>query len=97
MAILLLSTEACHLCELAQQVLQEVFIQPNMQQLAQDCNLEIYLQDIVDDCRFLELYSDRIPVILDEESGLILAWPFDVEQATQWFENVSNVASPAVE
>lgn len=97
MAILLLSTEACHLCELAQQVLQQVFIQPDMQQLAQQYNLEIYLQDIIDEPSLLALYADKIPVILDEASGLILAWPFDVTQAMRWFEKVSDAASSTVE
>jgi hypothetical protein len=94
LAILLLSTEACHLCELAQQVLQHVFIQPDMQQLAQQYNLEIYRQDIIDEPNLLALYAEKIPVILDEVSGLTLEWPFNVTQATEWFEKVSNAASP---
>ena len=49
MAILLLSTEACHLCELAQEVLQTVFSQEKMQRMMQQNQYEIFLQDIIDD------------------------------------------------
>lgn len=89
MAILLLSTQACHLCELAQQVLQQVFSQSKMQALSQQYAFEIYVQDIIDHPQWLSLYAEKIPVLLDEQSGLTLEWPFDLPQATRWFEKVS--------
>ena len=92
MAILLLSTEACHLCELAQQVLQQTFSQPDMQLLAQQQDFEIFLQDIIDQPHWLDLYAEKIPVLLDESSGLSLNWPFDAAQVCAWLEKVSLIA-----
>ncbi len=89
MAILLLSTEACHLCELAQSVLQQVFSNVEMQTLAQQANFEIYSQDIIDQPKWLDQYGEKIPVLLDEVSGHILEWPFDAEQAGAWFKKIA--------
>jgi hypothetical protein len=89
LAILLLSTEACHLCELAQSVLQQVFGQPDMIALSQQANFQIYLQDIIDQPLWLDQYAEKIPVLLDESSNLTLEWPFDASQATQWLEKVA--------
>lgn len=89
MAILLLSTEACHLCELAQGVLQQVFSRQDMLALAQQASFEIYKQDIIDQPSWLDQYGEKIPVLLDDVSGLVLEWPFDAEMAGQWFEKVA--------
>ena len=89
LAILLLSTEACHLCELAQSVLQQVFSNVEMQTLAQQANFEIYSQDIIDQPKWLDQYGEKIPVLLDEVSGHILEWPFDAEQAGAWFKKIA--------
>jgi hypothetical protein len=91
LAILLLSTEACHLCEVAQQVLGQAFSQPHMQALAQVKGFEIYLQDIIDQPKWLDLYAEKIPVLLDEDTGKTLEWPFDAEQASVWFEKLTAV------
>jgi len=96
LAILLLSTEACHLCELAQGVLQQVFSQPDMLVVSPQANLQIYLQDIIDQPLWLDQYAEKIPVLLDESSGLTLEWPFDASQATLWLEKVvTNTGSPS--
>lgn len=89
MGILLLSTEACHLCELAQSVLQQVFSNVEMQTLAQQANFEIYSQDIIDQPKWLDQYGEKIPVLLDEVSGHVLEWPFDAEQAGAWFKKIA--------
>jgi hypothetical protein len=89
LAILLLSTEACHLCELAQGVLQQVFRQPNMLALSEQANFQIYLQDIIDQPKWLDQYGEKIPVLLDETSGLTLEWPFSVSSASTWLEKVA--------
>lgn len=94
MAILLLSTEACHLCELAQQVLAQVFSQPHMQELAQEKSFDIYLQDIIDQPHWLDLYAEKIPVLLDERTGMTLEWPFDESEASLWFEKLTAITSP---
>ncbi len=94
LAILLLSTQACHLCELAQDVLQQTFSQPKMQILNQRQGFEVYLQDIIDQPHWLDAYAEKIPVLLDEESTLTLEWPFDQAQVYAWFEKVSRSAGP---
>lgn len=97
MAILLLSTQACHLCELAQGVLQQAFSQPDVLALSQQAELQIYLQDIIDQPIWLEQYGEKIPVLLDESSNLTLEWPFDVSAAVAWLEKVAvNTGSSTV-
>lgn len=82
MAIVLLSTEACHLCDLAQQVLVQVH---------QHQPLEVYLQDIAEDEKLVEQYGSRIPVLLDEDSGLELGWPFDAQSLLNWLQKASTM------
>lgn len=82
MAIVLLSTEACHLCELAQQVLIQVH---------QQLPLEVYFQDIAEDEAMVENYGTRIPVLLDENTGSELGWPFDVDSVLNWLEKTSTM------
>lgn len=94
MAILLLSTEACHLCELAQVVLQQTFSQADMLVLSEQANLEIYLQDIIDHPLWLDQYGEKIPVLLDESSRLTLEWPFSVADVSSWMEKVAANAGP---
>lgn len=91
MAILLLSTEACHLCEIAQQVLAQAFNQPRMQDLVKQHQLDVYLQDIIDQPKWLDLYAEKIPVLLDEDSGLTLEWSFDAIDVVSWFEKLTAV------
>jgi hypothetical protein len=89
LAILLLSTQACHLCELAQNVLQQVFSQQDIMVLSETADLQIYLQDIIDQPIWLDQYAEKIPVLLDESSFLTLEWPFDVLEAAKWLEKVA--------
>ncbi|MFQ3172455.1 MAG: hypothetical protein ACJAW8_002453 [Oleispira sp.] len=93
MAILLLSTQACHLCELAQGVLQQAFSQPEIVALSQH-DLHIYLQDIIDQPLWLEQYGEKIPVLLDESSALTLEWPFDALEAVRWLQKVAANTGP---
>lgn len=96
LAILLLSTEACHLCELAQVVLQQTFSQPKILELSQNAGLKIYLQDIIDEPKWLDQFGEKIPVLLDEASNLILEWPFSVPEVSKWIEKVSlSTGSPS--
>lgn len=88
MSVLLLSTPACHLCELAQQVLQQAFLEPDVEKLSQAHSIEIYLQDIIDEPDLLETYGEKIPVLLDEETQLSLEWPFDAKEVMAWLQKV---------
>ncbi|MBL4796702.1 MAG: glutaredoxin family protein [Oleispira sp.] len=96
MAILLLSTEACHLCELAQQVLQQAFSQPQIQQLMAIQAIDIYQQDIIDQPQWLELYGEKIPVLFDEKTQSILCWPFDMATTVDWLQKVHPQAGSAL-
>ena len=96
MAILLLSTEACHLCELAQQVLQQAFAQPEIQQLMAIQAIDIYQQDIIDQPQWLELYGEKIPVLFDEKTQSILCWPFDTATTVDWLQKVHPQAGAAL-
>ena len=96
MAILLLSTEACHLCELAQQVLQQAFAQPEIQQLIASQAIDVYVQDIIDQPQWLELYGEKIPVLLDEKTQSTLCWPFDAAITVEWLQKVYPQAGSAL-
>ena len=64
-------TSACHLCELAEQVLQELGVAPEM-------------VEIVDDAQLLERYGMRIPVLRAALWEAELDWPFAAQQVQQW-------------
>ena len=65
--LILLSTSACHLCEQAEALLQQ---------------LDITYQkiDIAEQEQWQERYAIKIPVLLNTESRQELCWPFDIEQ-----------------
>ena len=75
MALVLMGTEACHLCEEAQALL----IQLQSRLLA-----DVFLEDIAESETQVQRYGLRIPVLLHEESGAELDWPFDSLQLKQW-------------
>ena len=82
MALVLMSTDACHLCELAVVVLQQV---------SQHRSIEVYSQDIVEDERLVERYGTQIPVLVDDQSQQQLNWPFDCEQVLNWLTKASTI------
>lgn len=95
MAILLLSTEACHLCELAENILQQTFNQSDVIALSQQFNFQIYSQDIIDQQSLLDQYAEKIPILLDESSNLTLEWPFSVADVSVWLEKVARNTGPS--
>ncbi len=64
MMLTLYGTSACHLCELAKELLGEA-------------GVAFVWVDIATDAALLERYGDRIPVVRDQGSGHELGWPFD--------------------
>lgn len=86
MALVLMSTEACHLCELAQQVLQQVH---------QQIPLQVYVQDISESEELVERYGIRIPVLFDETTKNELGWPFDAQQLVDWLNKIQQTTGPA--
>lgn len=63
----LFGTEACHLCEEAEQLLLQA-------------GLVFEKQDIMADEQAMQRYAIRIPVLLHQPSGLELGWPFEAQQ-----------------
>lgn len=72
--ITLYSTEGCHLCEMAYDLLKQV-------QLTQQVNIV----DIAFDDALFSRYGVTIPVLSCQNSEL--NWPFDINELTQWLEN----------
>jgi len=77
MELTLYGTSACHLCDLAEQVLQHC--------QSQGVPLLIHKVDISDSDELFERYGVRIPVVRDA-AGRELGWPFDVTQCLAWLE-----------
>lgn len=75
MALVLYSTDGCHLCELAQQVILDV---------AQHIEIEVYVEDIAESEQLVGQYGTRIPVIKDEQNGRELNWPFNQQELVAW-------------
>ncbi|ELL7084759.1 glutaredoxin family protein [Vibrio fluvialis] len=72
--ITLYSTEGCHLCEMAYDLLKQV-------KLVQQVNVV----DIAFDDQLFSRYGVTIPVLSYQNSEL--NWPFDIKELTQWLEN----------
>lgn len=68
--VILYGTSACHLCEVAQEILRAT-LSPEF--------FEIELVDIVESDALVEAYGVRIPV-LKRQDGRELGWPFGVEE-----------------
>lgn len=75
MALVLMGTEACHLCEEAQALLV---------QFQGALTADVFVEDIAESEAQVERYGVRIPVLLNEETGAELDWPFDSLQLKQW-------------
>jgi len=65
-----MTTEGCHLCDLAVPLLVQG-VDPEI--------FEVDLVDIAFDDELVERYGSRIPVLRHPESGEELNWPFDAQ------------------
>lgn len=72
MKVYLYSTQGCHLCERAKEVLWPVLA-------IYQCKL--VEKDIADEDLLIERYGTRIPVLITEDLCFELDWPFDAEEA----------------
>lgn len=69
--LILYSTSACHLCELAEQLLAQSDLAPNYQ---------LRKVDIAESEELVARYGVRIPVLCRAADGQELGWPFDHQQ-----------------
>ena len=70
----LLITSGCHLCEQAITLCSEIGVTPE-------------LIDIVEDDRLVELYGDKIPVLMFNPAEPALYWPFTALQLKQYLKH----------
>lgn len=70
--ITLLSTDGCHLCELAKEQLLQL-------------EIAFITRDIIDDAELVARYGTTIPVIARAD-GAELNWPFDIGQLEIFLE-----------
>lgn len=71
LSLFLLSTDGCHLCHEAEGLLQQLAI-------------DYELVDIIEDAHLVELYGDKIPVLIFEGAEQALFWPFETQQIEQY-------------
>lgn len=69
-SVTLFGTSACHLCEVAQDLLRAT-LNPEF--------FDVVTVDIADSDTLIERYGVRIPVLRRDADGSELNWPFDVE------------------
>ena len=80
MKVILYTTLACHLCELALHLLQA---QQNQQGKHRD--IQIIEVEISDDDNLMERYGIRIPVLQVDDAEL--GWPFDEQRLQRFLDN----------
>ena len=67
----LFSTEFCHLCETAEEIVRSSGIEP-------------VIIEIVDDDNLYSTYGMRIPVLKRMDNGAELDWPFDAASVSRF-------------
>lgn len=71
--LILYSTEGCHLCEMAQQLIEQARIDGPVRSV-----------DIAFDDSLFSRYGVTIPVLRFQDSEL--GWPFDFQELLQWLK-----------
>lgn len=79
MKYLLLGTSGCHLCELAEGLINEY--------LAGKLDIKVELIDIAEQTQWQADYATRIPVLLHQESKQSLNWPFTQDDVSTFIEH----------
>lgn len=79
MNLVLYSTPACHLCETAAALLQELLQELRAGNAPGLMPFTVTEIDIVGDDALFERYGVRIPVLAVEGRGGELGWPFDLQ------------------
>lgn len=76
-----MTTEGCHLCELAEPM------------IVQSVDPQLFTVDLVDiafEDHLVERYGTRIPVLVDPQSGAELGWPFDEQSLASFLLSLDN-------
>ena len=81
MRLLLLGTSGCHLCEQAQQIINE--------RLQNDSALTVEPIDIAEQEQWQADYAIRIPVLFHPETQKDLGWPFEQAQLGVFIDGLS--------
>jgi len=79
--LFLYTTSGCHLCELAEKILQPIIIHLNRINADSAESMQLCPVEITDDAELFERYGIRIPVIEFADSDEELRWPFTDEEA----------------
>ena len=69
----LLTTDGCHLCDIAKAMCLKL-------------GIDVELVDIIEDDSLVDLYGDKIPVLIADKAQQALFWPFEQEQIEQYIE-----------
>lgn len=77
--IILYTTEACHLCELALEQIEQ-------SECFEQCLLTEV--DISSDLELLRQFATRIPILTAVGASDHLFWPFDHYEVTQWIQAI---------
>ncbi len=75
-ALVLYTTEGCHLCERAEALLEE---------LQASRNFTLQSVDISVDAALVDAYGMRIPVVRNQITGQEIGWPFQVADLLNLF------------
>ena len=79
--LLLFGTSGCHLCEQAQQILNDC--------MPSNIELTIETIDIAEQEQWQEQYSIHIPVLYHPDSKNELGWPFDQWQVKEFIKELT--------
>lgn len=79
--LFLYTTSGCHLCEMAEKILQPIIIHLNRINASSAESMQLLAVEITDDEALVERYGIRIPVIKFADSDEELGWPFTDEEA----------------
>ena len=80
--LLLFGTSGCHLCEQAEQIINDCL--PN------NLKLKIETIDIAEHEQWQDQFAIRIPVLYHPETKKHLDWPFDQWQVNQFINEITD-------
>ena len=82
MNLILFGTSACHLCEMAHELLIPL--------LKNHPSYQLEIIDIAEQTQWQEQYAIRIPVLLHPQTQQELSWPFDSAAIVKFINELEN-------